>query len=160
MVTRALVTTGLDPHLLELELTESALMHDVRRVSRTLDCLKEIGVRLAVDDFGTGYSSLSYLKSFPLDYLKIDRSFIRDVPSDANDRAIVRAIIAMAHSLGIKVIAEGVETAEQLAFLTAQHCDEIQGYLLCKPVPGTELEAGLRNGLHLTPKPPAPPVQD
>ncbi len=142
-VLRALDGSGLPPQLLELELTESMLMHDVKRVLRTLHALKEIGVRLAIDDFGTGYSSLSYLKSFPLDYLKVDRSFIRDIPQDRNGEAIVRAIVVMAHSLGIKVIAEGVESREQLDFLLDQKCDEIQGYYFSKPVPAGDFEAML-----------------
>ena len=155
-VLRALHESGLPPHLLELELTESMLMHDVKRVLRTLHALKEIGVKLAIDDFGTGYSSLSYLKSFPLDYLKVDRSFIRDIPQDRNGEAIVRAIVVMAHSLGIKVIAEGVESGEQLGFLLEQKCDEIQGYYFSKPVPAPVFEAMLRRGevCGLQPRPP------
>jgi diguanylate cyclase (GGDEF)-like protein/PAS domain S-box-containing protein len=143
IVETALETSGLPPHLLELELTESMLMQDAKRTLRTLAALKAIGVRLAVDDFGTGYSSLSYLKSFPLDYLKIDRSFVSGLPEDRNDGAIVRAIIAMAHTLGLKVIAEGVETAGQLDFLYAQHCDEVQGYFFSRPLPAPEMEAYL-----------------
>jgi diguanylate cyclase (GGDEF)-like protein len=143
MVETALEASGLPPHLLELELTESMLMHDAKRTLRTLAALKSIGVRLAVDDFGTGYSSLSYLKSFPLDYLKIDRSFVRGLPQDRNDGAIVRAIIAMAHTLGLKVIAEGVETAGQLDFLRAQHCDEVQGYFFSRPLAAADMESYL-----------------
>ncbi|MFS2002499.1 EAL domain-containing protein [Duganella sp. CT11-25] len=143
MVEAALEASGLPPHLLELELTESMLMHDAKRTMRTLAALKAIGVRLAVDDFGTGYSSLSYLKSFPLDYLKIDRSFVSGLPEERNDGAIVRAIIAMAHTLGLKVIAEGVETVGQLEFLRAQHCDEVQGYFFSRPLAVPEMDAYL-----------------
>ncbi|RFP13146.1 EAL domain-containing protein [Duganella sp. BJB488] len=143
IVEAALEASGLPPHLLELELTESMLMHDAKRTLRTLAALKSIGVRLAIDDFGTGYSSLSYLKSFPLDYLKIDRSFVRGLPEDRNDGAIVRAIIAMAHTLGLKVIAEGVETAGQLDFLRTQQCDEVQGYFFSRPLTASAMDAYL-----------------
>ena len=133
-VARALRESGLDPALLELEVTESMLMHSVDTTLETLFSLKDMGVRLAIDDFGTGYSSLSYLKRFPLDTLKIDRSFIKDLPRDAEDAAIARAIIAMAHSLKLAVVAEGVEAAEQLAFLQQHGCDVVQGYLFSRPV--------------------------
>ncbi|MCU6496951.1 EAL domain-containing protein [Rugamonas sp. A1-17] len=139
VVETALAASGLPPELLELELTESMLMHDARRTQRTLAALKSLGVRLAVDDFGTGYSSLSYLKSFPLDYLKIDRSFVAGLPDDRNDGAIVRAVIAMAHTLGLKVIAEGVETAGQLDFLRTQRCDEVQGFFYSRPLAVAEM---------------------
>ncbi|WP_158568822.1 MULTISPECIES: EAL domain-containing protein [unclassified Duganella] len=139
VVETALAASGLPPGLLELELTESMLMHDARRTQRTLAALKSLGVRLAVDDFGTGYSSLSYLKSFPLDYLKIDRAFVAGLPDDRNDGAIVRAIIAMAHTLGLKVIAEGVETAGQLDFLRTQRCDEVQGFFYSRPLAVAEM---------------------
>jgi EAL domain-containing protein (putative c-di-GMP-specific phosphodiesterase class I) len=99
-----------------------------------LEKLKSSGVQIAIDDFGTGYSSLAYLKRFPIDTLKVDRSFIRDIPADSGDKMITRAIIAMAHSLKLKVVAEGVETAEQLAFLRTLHCDAVQGYHLCHPL--------------------------
>ena len=143
-VMRALNDSGLPADLLELELTETMLVHDVKYVTRTLHALKEIGVRLAIDDFGTGYSSLNYLKSFPLDYLKVDQSFIKDIAHDANDEAIVRAIIALAHSLGLKVIAEGVEAGAQLCFLLAQDCDEVQGYYFSKPLAARQMQAALR----------------
>ena len=134
LVLRVLEETGLPAQLLELELTESMVMEDTQGVLRTLGALKDIGVSLSIDDFGTGYSSLSYLKSFPIDYLKIDRSFVTGIPHDTNDCAIVRATIDMAHSLGLKVIAEGVETREQLNFLLEQDCDELQGYYFSKPL--------------------------
>ncbi len=143
IVETALEASGLPPHLLELELTESMLMQDAKRTLRTLAALKSLGVRLAVDDFGTGYSSLSYLKSFPLDYLKIDRSFVSGLPADRNDGAIVRAIIAMAHTLGLKVIAEGVETAGQLDYLRDQDCDEVQGYFFSRPLTAADMETFL-----------------
>ena len=133
-VNSALAASGLPPYLLELELTESMLMFSTRQRRRTLDELKAIGVSLAVDDFGTGYSSLSYLKTFPLDLLKIDRSFICGLPEDGRDRAIVRAIIVMAHSLDLRVVAEGVETMKQAQMLWELGCDEIQGYYYSRPL--------------------------
>lgn len=135
LVVRVLEETGLPACMLELELTESMLVHDTARVLCTLEALKEIGVRISIDDFGTGYSSLSYLKNFPLDYLKIDRSFVADLPDEVNNGAIVRAIVDMAHTLGMKVIAEGVETCGQLNFLLEHDCDEVQGYYFSKPLP-------------------------
>ncbi|HEY8906404.1 MAG TPA: EAL domain-containing protein [Rhodoferax sp.] len=149
LVVRALEETGLPAHLLELELTESMLVHDTLRVLHTLEALKEIGVSISIDDFGTGYSSLSYLKSFPLDYLKIDRSFVMDIPNKPNSGAIVRAIIDMAHTLGMKVIAEGVETCQQLHFLLEQDCDEIQGYYFSKPLPKDQLTKLLKENKKL-----------
>jgi diguanylate cyclase (GGDEF)-like protein len=133
-VARVLHDTGLDPAALELEITESMVMHDPERAVTLLTMLKAMGIHLSIDDFGTGYSSLSYLKRFPIDSVKIDRSFIHDVPGDADDAAITRAIIAMAHSLRLKVIAEGVETEEQLSFLREHGCDEMQGYYFSEPL--------------------------
>jgi PAS domain S-box-containing protein len=137
-VARALRDSGLEPQWLELEVTESMLMQGVDATLDTLFKLKDMGVRLAIDDFGTGYSSLSYLKRFPLDTLKIDRSFVKDLPRDAEDAAISKAIIAMAHSLRLAVVAEGVENAEQLAFLQQHGCDLVQGFLFSRPVPAEE----------------------
>jgi EAL domain-containing protein (putative c-di-GMP-specific phosphodiesterase class I) len=134
----------LDARYLELEITEGTVMHRADEVIVTLARLDEIGVRLSIDDFGTGYSSLSYLKRFPVHKLKIDQSFVRDITTDADDAAIVRAIIAMARSLDILVIAEGVETEEQLSFLGKLLCDEYQGYLFSKPVPAGEFAGILR----------------
>ncbi|WP_207884965.1 EAL domain-containing protein [Pseudomonas sp. 30_B] len=134
LVRTVLEETGLPSHLLELELTESQLLDNVESVTTTFRQLREMGVKLAIDDFGTGYSSLSYLKRFPVDYVKIDQTFIRDLSERGEDAAITRAIIAMAHSLELKVVAEGVEQAEQLRFLRAHGCDEIQGYLISPPL--------------------------
>ena len=127
VVTRVLEETGFDPHLLDLEITETLLMQNAEAVLKTMHDLGALGVNFSIDDFGTGYSSLSYLKHLPIGLLKIDRTFVRDVPSDGNDAAIVSAIISMAHSLGLQVIAEGLETYEQLEFLRKQGCDAIQG---------------------------------
>jgi len=122
------------PDQIELELTESTIMENAERSVRTLNELKAIGVSLAIDDFGTGYSSLSYLKRLPIDTLKIDKEFVGDITSDPDDEAITATIITMAHSLGLNVIAEGVETAEQLEYLREQGCDEIQGNWLSHPL--------------------------
>ncbi len=129
-----LAQTGIDPGLLELELTESMLMSDADEAVRMLNTMSAHGVRLSIDDFGTGYSSLAYLKRFPLDALKIDRAFIRDVTTDADDASIALAIINLAHSLKLKVVAEGVETEAQLDFLKAHGCDEMQGYYFSRPL--------------------------
>jgi len=137
-VTNILKETGMNPKFLDLELTESVAMQDVYTSLRTLKTLKQAGVQISIDDFGTGYSSLSYLKQFPIDRLKIDQSFVADIASDPNSAAIVLAIIAMSHSLGLDVIAEGVETQEQLKFLNMHGCNEVQGYLLCRPMPAEE----------------------
>jgi EAL domain-containing protein (putative c-di-GMP-specific phosphodiesterase class I) len=134
----------LPANCLELELTEGMLMEDIEQSRVDLRELKDMGVRLAVDDFGTGYSSLSYLKRFPLDTLKIDRSFIQDLPGDHDDAAITTAIIRLAKSLGLTTVAEGVETEAQRALLLAEGCDCLQGYLWGRPVPAAELEALLR----------------
>jgi diguanylate cyclase (GGDEF)-like protein/PAS domain S-box-containing protein len=141
VVRRALESTGLPGECLELELTESYLMQDAARAEETLRSLKAHGVRLAVDDFGTGYSSMMYLKQFPLDALKIDRSFVRDIATDPDDAQIVRAIIDMAHGLRLQVIAEGVETAAQYDFLAAHGCDELQGFFIARPMAPEALDA-------------------
>lgn len=139
VVKRVLDNTGLDPHLLELELTESALMDENDGVIAMLQELRGRGIAISLDDFGTGYSSLSYLKRFPIDTLKIDQAFIRDLGNSTADEAIIRAIIAMAHSMGMDVIAEGVETEAHLEFLRREGCDYIQGYLLSRPIPDEQL---------------------
>ena len=130
----ALAEAGIAPRFLEIELTESLIMKDVDQAIHILNDLKRLGVTLSIDDFGTGYSSLAYLKRFPLDILKIDRSFVADVSADPDDAAIVASIISLAHNLRLKVIAEGVETGEQLAYLRRQGCDQMQGYYFSRPV--------------------------
>lgn len=144
LVSEALSATGIEPELLELELTESSLLTDIGRTKTILGGLKDLGVRVAIDDFGVGYSSLSYVKNFPVDTLKIDRSFISNLAADTRDRAIVQAIIALAASLGFKVIAEGIENAQQLTCLRNYACDEAQGYLFSRPVTCDEFETLLR----------------
>lgn len=144
LVTRILQERNLPAHVLELELTEGVAMDDPRTAIATMDELHSLGIRLSIDDFGTGYSSLSHLKRFPIYKLKIDRSFVRDLDDDANDRAIVSAIIRMAQALGMKTIAEGVETSGQLAFLRNQGCTEAQGYYHGRPMPAAQLEQLLR----------------
>jgi diguanylate cyclase (GGDEF)-like protein/PAS domain S-box-containing protein len=141
--------TGVDSSLIQFELTESMLMKDPEAAARTLRGLEESGVKISVDDFGTGYSSLAYLKRFPIDSLKIDRAFIRDITTDPEDAAIALAIIGLAHSLKLKVVAEGVETEDQLEFLTSHACDEMQGYYFAKPAAPAEIEAMLREGRRL-----------
>ncbi|WP_437879932.1 EAL domain-containing protein [Pseudomonas sp. LRF_L74] len=138
LVRQVLEETALPARLLELELTESHLLDNVEHVIATFQQLREIGVKLAIDDFGTGYSSLSYLKRFPVDCVKIDQSFIHDLSANGEDAAITQAIIAMAHGLGLSVVAEGVESDAQMAFLKSQGCDEIQGYLISRPLPAQE----------------------
>ena len=146
----ALEESGLESDYLELEVTESMLMHNPEHTAQVLKKIQALGVvRINLDDFGTGYSSLSYLKRFPIDTVKIDASFVRDIPDDKEDCAIVLAVIAMAHSLGLKVIAEGVENDRQLAFLREKGCDEIQGYLFSPPLPAEAFERWLREHISL-----------
>jgi len=140
VVERVLLETKLEPHVLEIEITESLLMENTDRAIATMHALRQLGVQLALDDFGTGYSSLSRLKEFPIDCLKIDHSFVRDVSTDANDQAIASAVLAMAGSLNMRVVAEGVETSAQFDFLKQKQCNEIQGYLICRPLPVDKLE--------------------
>ena len=132
-IAEVLDKTGMKPELLELEITESMIMHDVEHAARKVAAIKSLGVRLAIDDFGTGYSSLSQLKRFPIDTLKVDRSFVRDIPESAEDEAITAAIISLGKTLGVTVVAEGVETEEQHAFLRKHACDEMQGFYFSKP---------------------------
>ncbi len=141
LVSQILSEADLNPAILELELTESTLIKDDLSILRILQALKQIGVQLSIDDFGTGYSSLSRLKNYPIDRLKIDQSFIRSIDSDSDKGAIASAVIALAESMNMQVIAEGVETEEQLTFLINKHCNEVQGDLLSKPLPSTQLEA-------------------
>jgi len=141
-----LVTTGLNPKDLELEVTESSLVQDCDLAARRLKALKNLGLQVAIDDFGTGYSSFSYLQQFPFDTLKIDQIFIRDLPNQIKNAAITDAMISMAHQMNLKVIAEGVETQEELHFLKEHHCDEIQGFLFSKPLPKEEFEKLVASG--------------
>ncbi|EKV32301.1 diguanylate cyclase [Caenispirillum salinarum AK4] len=144
-VAAALTESGLPPANLELEITESMVMSEAEEAIETLRRLKAMGLSISVDDFGTGYSSLSYLKRFPLDALKIDQGFVRDLTTDAEDRSIVAAIISLARSLGLQVVAEGVETADHLDHLAAGGCDLVQGYLISRPLPQDEAQAFLRH---------------
>jgi EAL domain-containing protein (putative c-di-GMP-specific phosphodiesterase class I) len=136
----------INPKLLKLELTESLLQENIEETISIMTSLHEIGVQFSLDDFGTGFSSLQYLKRLPLDQLKIDQSFVRDIAADSSDKAIVRTIIAMAQSLGLNVIAEGVETEEQRKLLLNKGCTNYQGYLFGKPVPIEQFEALLKQG--------------
>jgi diguanylate cyclase (GGDEF)-like protein len=139
VVSAALMDSGLDSRFIELEITESAVMSDPGGALKVLEKLKEMGVSISMDDFGTGYSSLNYLRMIPLDYLKIDRSFIVNIGKTKRDEAIIKAIVGIAHSLDLRVVAEGVEKEEQLAFLCECRCDEIQGYIVSRPVPASEM---------------------
>jgi EAL domain-containing protein (putative c-di-GMP-specific phosphodiesterase class I)/CheY-like chemotaxis protein len=159
-VAHAIAAHGIAPELLALEVTESALMDDTERTAAAMATLRTMGVKVAIDDFGTGYSSLAYLKRFPVDALKIDIAFIRDVTVDPGDAALVDAIIAMAHSLDLEVVAEGVETEAQLAYLARHRCDQIQGYYFSRPVPAMQFQRLLLEGASLAlPDTGAPPLR-
>ncbi len=146
-VAAALAETGLHASTIEIEVTESSLMRDVEQASGTLEALRNIGMKLSIDDFGTGYSSLTYLKRFPVHVLKIDRSFIRDLPTDSNDAALTTAIIAMGHSLNLELIAEGVETWEQVDFLAERRCFLVQGFLFARALPAADFANLAESGL-------------
>jgi EAL domain-containing protein (putative c-di-GMP-specific phosphodiesterase class I) len=145
VVERILIETGLRPQSLELELTESVIMANAQQTADKLQAFRDLGVSLAIDDFGTGYSSLAYLKRLPITTLKIDKEFVDDLRQGSEDAAITTTVIAMARALGLNVVAEGVETAEQMAFLRAQECDEIQGYWLSPPLEAHRCHAFIRN---------------
>lgn len=138
-VTSVLQKTGLDPHFLGLEITKSIAMQDIEAIIRKLSKLSDLGVQIAIDDFGTGFSSLYYLKKFPVKKLKISQHFVNGIVTDQNDKVIVESVITLAQSLKFKVVAEGVETEEQLIFLKQRQCDEVQGYLFCRPLPAEEV---------------------
>jgi diguanylate cyclase (GGDEF)-like protein len=154
-IDEALATSGMSAVLLQLEVTESMVMRNVSRAVKVLDAIQRRGIRLAIDDFGTGYSSMSLMKQFPIDTIKIDRSFVRDLPDDSEDRAIAQAIISMGKALGLTVVAEGVETAEQEIFLRDHACDEMQGFLFSKPLPPLQVAELLRSASLVV----APPLQ-
>ncbi|NOJ42461.1 bifunctional diguanylate cyclase/phosphodiesterase [Bradyrhizobium australiense] len=154
-VDEALLASGMSPVLLQLEVTESMVMRNVSRAIKILDAIQSRGIRLAIDDFGTGYSSMSLMKQFPIDTIKIDRSFVRDLPVDSEDQAIAQAIISMGKALGMTVIAEGVETIEQEVFLRNHACDEMQGFLFSKPLPAKQMADLLRAEPRLS----SPPLQ-
>jgi EAL domain-containing protein (putative c-di-GMP-specific phosphodiesterase class I) len=149
-ISAILAETGLEPRWLELEFTESAVMHDSREVAGIIGRLDDLGVQLALDDFGTGYSSLSYLRRFHLDKLKIDQSFVRDIDLDVDDAAIVAAIIGMARNLKVVAVAEGVETRAQWEFLRTHGCEGMQGYLFSKPLTPEDFADLLKSGRTLT----------
>jgi EAL domain-containing protein (putative c-di-GMP-specific phosphodiesterase class I) len=144
-----LADTGLPPQLLELEITEGMVMRDTARTLQLLQEIKKLGVSLAIDDFGTGYSSLAQLRRFPIDTLKVDRSFIREITNNDEDKAITEAIITMGKTLSLTVVAEGVETPEQMALLRAKACDQMQGYHFSKPVSPQQFADLLRSHLRL-----------
>jgi diguanylate cyclase (GGDEF)-like protein/PAS domain S-box-containing protein len=148
-VVRVLKESGMDPHYLELELTESILMQHVEATAAKLQEMKDFGIQVSLDDFGTGYSSLNYLKRFPIDVIKIDQSFVKDIEKNRDSASIVKAIIAMGHSLNLKVVAEGVETGQQLKFLRENGCDEAQGYLISAPLPQDALMEFLKDAKSL-----------
>jgi diguanylate cyclase (GGDEF)-like protein len=154
-IDEALVASGMSPALLQLEVTESMVMRNVARAVKVLDSIQSRGIRLAIDDFGTGYSSMSLMKQFPIDTIKIDRSFVRDLPNDSEDQAIAQAIISMGKALGMTVVAEGVETAEQETFLRDHACDEMQGYLFSRPLPSQQMADLLRSAPLMV----SPPLQ-
>jgi len=145
MIHEAVVSNGVPHHSLLLEITENSLMKDLQSVIPSLHRLNEIGVEIAIDDFGTGYSSLSYLKKFDIDYLKVDKSFICHLAADSDDLALTKAIVIMAHQLGLKVIAEGVETELQRNLLLNMGCDYAQGYFYAKPMPADQFNRYLKN---------------
>jgi len=149
-ITDVLCETGLEARYLEIELTESTVMHDAEQFISMLGELSDLGVQIALDDFGTGYSSLSYLKRFPVDRLKVDRSFVQDIATDTDDATIVRTIIALGHNLGLKVVAEGVETEQQIEFLSDNLCDELQGYYFGQPMPPDDIAALIRRDVKST----------
>jgi len=149
IVDEALRRHGVTADRLDLEITESVLMGDVEGAVLTLGQLRALGVSLSLDDFGTGYSSLSYLKRFPINSLKVDRAFVQDITTSPDDAMICRAIIDLAHNLGLQVVAEGVETEDQLAYLRNHRCDEFQGYLFSRPVPPAEFAAFVTDGKRL-----------
>jgi len=142
-VVQILSETRLDPNCVELELTETAIMENTDSAAAVLERARKLGMKIAIDDFGTGYSSLSYLKQLPIDSVKLDRSFVRGATSDPDDAALVMAIVTLAHNLKLNVIAEGIETPEQLAFLRLLRCDEGQGFLFGKPMPPAVFESSI-----------------
>jgi EAL domain-containing protein (putative c-di-GMP-specific phosphodiesterase class I) len=154
-IDEALKASGMSPVLLQIEVTESMMMRNVSRAIKVLDAIQSRGIRIAIDDFGTGYSSMSLMKQFPIDTIKIDRSFVRDLPDDTEDQAIAQAIISMGRALGMTIVAEGVETVEQETFLRAHGCDEMQGFLFSRPLPSGQLADLLRPAPQLV----SPPLQ-
>ena len=147
LVSNALDDSGMDASMLDLELTESILMGNIEAGAVALRGLKQLGAMLSIDDFGTGYASFAYVKLLPVDRLKIDQSFVRGVMTDANDAAIVRATIQLAHSLNLRVMAEGVETAEQVSHLVSEGCNEMQGHFISMPLPAEEMKTFLQRRL-------------
>jgi EAL domain-containing protein (putative c-di-GMP-specific phosphodiesterase class I) len=148
-IAAVLESTGLPPNLLDLEITESHAMQDAGFTLSVFHDLQSMGVRISIDDFGTGYSSLGFLKQFPINTLKIDRSFVKDLAADAKDEAIVSAIIVLAHCLGLDVVAEGVESQAEVDILRRHNCDRMQGYFFSKPLPAPQIEALIRSGKSL-----------